>query len=223
MVKAILLDIEGTIAPLSFVKEVMFPYSKKRIKKFLEENRENPKVKKIILEVQKLEGRELSFEETAELFERWIDEDRKVTPLKELQGHIWEEGFKSGELRAPLYEDAYEKIKEWKEKGIPVYIYSSGSVKAQELFFGHSVYGDIRNLFSGFFDTKIGSKKEKSSYEKIAKEIGLSPEEILFISDNPDELKAAKEAGMKVIQSVREGVDPSEEFEKITSFKELKL
>jgi len=223
MVKAILLDIEGTIAPLSFVKEVMFPYSKKRIKKFLEENRENPKVKKIILEVQKLEGRELSFEETAELFERWIDEDRKVTPLKELQGHIWEEGFKSGELRAPLYEDAYEKIKEWKEKGIPVYIYSSGSVKAQELFFGHSVYGDIRNLFSGFFDTKIGSKKEKSSYEKIAKEIGLSPEEILFISDNPDELKAAKEAGMKVIQSVREGVEPSEEFEKITSFKELKL
>ncbi|AAC07754.1 acireductone synthase [Aquifex aeolicus] len=223
MVKAILLDIEGTIAPLSFVKEVMFPYSKKKLREFLEKNWEKPEIKKIVQEVEKIEGRELSLEEAVQLFSRWIDEDRKITPLKELQGHIWEEGFKSGELKAPLYEDAYEKIKEWKEKGIPVYIYSSGSVKAQNLFFGHSVYGDIRNLFSGFFDTKIGSKRERSSYEKIAKEIGLPPHEILFISDNPEELKAAKEAGMKVIQSVREGVEPSGDFEKITSFRELEI
>lgn len=223
MVKAILLDIEGTIAPLSFVKEVMFPYSKKKLKEFLEKNWESPEVRKIIEEVQKIEGRNLSLEKAVEVFSRWIDEDKKITPLKELQGHIWEEGFKSGELKAPIYKDAYEKIKEWKKRGIPVYVYSSGSVKAQNLFFGHSVYGDIRDLFSGFFDTKIGSKKERSSYEKIAEKVGLSPEEILFISDNPEELKAAKEAGMKVIQSVREGVKPSEEFERITSFEELEI
>ncbi len=223
MVKAVLLDIEGTIAPLSFVKEVMFPYSKRKLREFLEENWDKPVIQEIIRDASREVGKELNLEEAVETFSRWIDEDRKITPLKELQGYIWEEGFKSGELRAPLYEDAYKKIKEWNEKGVPVYIYSSGSVKAQELFFSHTEYGNILNLFSGFFDTKIGSKKEKESYLRIAEKIGLNPEEILFVSDNPDELRVARKAGFKVLQSVREDVQPSEEFKKIYSFEEIEL
>ena len=223
MVKAVLLDIEGTIAPLTFVKEVMFPYSKRKLREFLEKNWNKPEIQEIVRDASREVGKELSLEEAVETFSRWIDEDRKITPLKELQGYIWEEGFKSGELRAPLYEDAYKKIREWKERGIPLYIYSSGSVKAQELFFSHTEYGNLLGLFSGFFDTKIGNKKEKESYLRIAQKIGLKPEEILFISDNPEELKAAKEAGFKVLQSVRDGVKPSEEFEKIYSFEEIEL
>ena len=223
MVKAVLLDIEGTIAPLTFVKEVMFPYSKRKLREFLEKNWNKPEIQEIIRDASREVGKELSLEEAVETFSRWIDEDRKITPLKELQGYIWEEGFKSGELRAPLYEDAYKKIREWKERGIPLYIYSSGSVKAQELFFSHTEYGNLLGLLSGFFDTKIGNKKEKESYLRIAQKIGLKPEEILFISDNPEELKAAKEAGFKVLQSVRDGVKPSEEFEKIYSFEEIEL
>lgn len=223
MIKAIVLDIEGTIAPLTFVKEVMFPYSREKLREFLEKNWNNPEIKKIVEEAQKEVARNLSLEEAVKVFEKWIAEDRKITPLKELQGHIWEDGFKSGQLRAPIYEDAYKKIKEWKEKNIPIYIYSSGSVKAQKLFFTYSTYGDITGMFSGFFDTKIGNKKDESSYRKIAQEIGIKPEEILFISDNPDELKAAKSAGFEVIQSVREGVKPSLEFKQIKTFEELEI
>lgn len=223
MIKAILLDIEGTIAPLAFVKEVMFPYSREKLREFLERNWNNPEIKKIIEEARKEVGKNLSLEEAIKVFEKWIEEDKKITPLKELQGHIWEEGFKSGQLKAPIYEDAYKKIKEWKEKNIPIYIYSSGSVKAQKLFFTHSTYGDITGIFSGFFDTRIGNKKDENSYRKISREIGIKSEEMLFISDNPDELKAAKSAGFKVIQSVREGVKSSPEFKHIKTFEELEI
>jgi len=223
MIKALLLDIEGTLAPLSFVKEVLFPYSLERLEDFLKKHSGDPHVREILRETEKLAGKSLSLDEAIGLFKSWIEEDKKITPLKELQGLIWEEGFNSGKLIAPLYEDAYERLKEWKEKGIPMYVYSSGSVKAQKLFFSHTNYGDITDFFSEFFDTRIGSKKEKSSYEKIARKIGLPPSEILFISDNPEELRAASEVGFRVLQSVREGVTPSEEFRKIYSFREIEL
>lgn len=225
MIKAILLDIEGTIAPISFVKEVLFPFSKERMEEFVKENKDKPEIKQIIEEVKKIEGKELSLEEVIETFKRWIDEDRKITPLKDIQGYIWEEGFKTGSLKAPVYEDAYKKMLQWKEKGIPMYIYSSGSVKAQKLFFGHTEYGNILNFFKGHFDTKIGNKKEKESYQKIAEEIGLKPEEILFLSDNPDEIKAAAEAGIKAIRVVRENdAEYIKDFPypQISSFEEIK-
>ncbi|RUM49231.1 MAG: acireductone synthase, partial [Hydrogenothermus sp.] len=125
-----------------------------------------------------------------------------MVPLKDIQGLIWKEGFETGELKAPLYEDAYIKLKEWKEK-YPIYVYSSGSIQAQKLFFSHTNYGNILDWFSGHFDTKIGNKKESESYKKIAKEIGLNPEEILFLSDNPDEITASASAGMRAIRIVR--------------------
>ncbi|NPB06083.1 MAG: acireductone synthase [Aquificae bacterium] len=222
MTKALLLDIEGTLAPLSFVKEVMFPYSRERLGAFLREHWDEPFLKEIVKEAEEISGRELKTPEEAErLFSEWIDRDLKLAPLKELQGHLWEEGFKTGALVAPVYEDACRKLKEWKEKGLKLFVYSSGSVKAQKLFFSHSDCGDLTPLFDGFFDTRVGSKKESSSYEKIARLTGFKPEEILFISDNPEELEAARKAGLKVLQSVREGVTPDGRFSQIRSFEEI--
>ncbi|WP_456401685.1 acireductone synthase [Persephonella sp.] len=224
MIKAILLDIEGNLAPIKFVKEVLFPYSEEKLESFIKENLEKDEIKKIINDIKNIEGRDLTIDEIIKLLKKWIREDKKITPLKELQGYIWEEGFKSGELKAPIYKDAFEKIKEWKEKGIPLYIYSSGSVKAQKLFFSHTVYGNLLDSFKGFFDTKIGSKKDKSSYIKIAEKIGLKPEEILFLSDNPDEIKAAVEAGMKAVKLSRPEDDPYKPdfpYRQVETFKEV--
>ena len=205
MIKVILVDIEGTISPISFVKDIMFPYSKDKLESYLKKNFDREEIKSIISEIERIEGRKLTLEEVIQILKKWIDEDKKLTPLKELQGFIWEKGFKSGELKAPLFKDAYKKLNEWKKKGYKIYIYSSGSVKAQKLFFSHSEYGNILNLFNGHFDTKVGNKKEKNSYLKIAKELGVKPEEILFLSDSLDEVKAGKEAGLNVIKVSREG------------------
>ena len=226
MIKAILVDIEGTISPISFVKEVMFPYSKERLESYLKENFDREEIKSIIKEIENIEGRKLELDEVINILKKWIDEDKKITPLKELQGFIWEYGFKSGELKAPLFEDAYNKLKEWKGKGYKIYIYSSGSVKAQKLFFSHSEYGNILNLFDGHFDTKIGNKKDKNSYIKIANEIGVKPDEILFLSDSLEEVKSAKEAGLNVIKVSREGetdwID-NLDIEQIKDFSDLKI
>ena len=221
MIKAVLTDIEGTTSSISFVKDVLFPYSKKKLREFVKERSEDPDIKRILEEVRKIEPGD-----PVDTLLRWIDEDRKATPLKEIQGLIWEEGYKSGELKGHIYEDAYRKLKEWHGRGIPIYVYSSGSVKAQKLLFGHTRYGDINYLFSGYFDTKIGNKKDPESYRMIARGIGLKPEEILFLSDNPDEIKAAAEAGMKVIRFAREGENEIIEdfpYPQVRSFEEVTL
>ncbi|WP_456384568.1 acireductone synthase [Persephonella sp.] len=226
MVKAFLIDIEGTVAPISFVKDVLFPYSKERMERFVRENRNKPEVQKVIEQVMEIEGRQMSPEEVVETLKRWIDEDRKIAPLKDIQGYIWKEGFESGKIKAPLYEDAYRKMKEWKEKGYRLFIYSSGSVQAQKLFFSHTEKGNILDFFEGHFDTKIGGKKETQSYKKISESIGIPTEEIVFLSDNPDEIKAAAEAGMKVYRLVRPGdAEYIENFQypQIKSFDEVKI
>lgn len=221
MIKAILTDIEGTTSSLSFVKDVLFPYSKEKIRDFVRDHSQDPAVMRILKEVQEIEEGD-----PLETMIRWIEEDKKITPLKELQGLIWEEGYKTGELQGHIYPDAYRKLKEWHEKGMSIYIYSSGSVKAQKLLFGHTQYGDINHLFSGYFDTKIGNKKDPTSYRRIAEEIGLKPAEILFLSDNPEEVLASAEAGMRVVRVVREGEnDPIDNFPhpQVRSFEEITL
>ena len=226
MVKAILIDIEGTVSPITFVKDVLFPYSEEKMEKFIKENKDKPEIKNILQQVQGIEGKDMDIDEIIQILKRWIKEDRKIAPLKDIQGFIWKEGFESGQIKAPLYEDAYRKMKEWKEKGYKLYIYSSGSVQAQKLFFSHTDKGDILDWFSGHFDTKIGNKKESESYRKIAQEIGLKPEEILFLSDNLDEIKAAAQAGMKVYRLVRpQDAEYIENFEypQIKSFDEVQL
>ena len=137
----------------------------------------------------------------------WIQEDRKITPLKDLQGLIWQEGFRKGLFKAPLYQDALDFFLNMKGKGLPIYVYSSGSIQAQRLFFEFSEFGDIRYLFSGFYDTKIGSKKECESYLKIADDIKVSPEHILFLTDIKDECRASEQAGLLTIQVRRETLE----------------
>ncbi len=234
MSKIILLDIEGTISPISFVKNKMFPYSKENIDQFIKNNK-NKKILKLIKEIKKEIVKEikniennnnLSTDYIINFLKEWIDKDRKITPLKELQGYIWEKGFKSWELKAPIYQDAFEKIKEWKYKGIPLYIYSSGSVKAQKLFLSHTTLGNIVNFFEWFFDTKIGSKKDKSSYEEIAKQIWENIKNIIFLSDDIKEIEASNKAWMKVIKVSRpedtEYINNCP-YEQITSFNEINL
>ncbi|MFN3870462.1 MAG: acireductone synthase [Aquificaceae bacterium] len=221
-IKAILLDIEGTTSSLSYVKEVMFPYSKSKLKSFLKENAQKEEIKSLLKRLEEKVGKSLDMEEAAKILEDWIEKDLKEPILKELQGHIWEEGFKSGELMGHIYEDAYEKIKEWKQKGYRLYIYSSGSVKAQKLFFGNTKYGDLTILFDGFFDTSIGNKKDRESYLAIAKSLGIKPEDILFLSDVEEELDSASLAGMKTIRVDRYS-NQNSKHRVIKSFFEVEL
>lgn len=133
----------------------------------------------------------------------WSDRDVKATPLKELQGMIWKDGFESGKIRAPLYDDAVDAMRRYRACGVRLFVYSSGSIAAQELLFGHAVAGDLRPLFEGYFDTTSGPKREPGSYRRIAQAIGLQPERVVFFSDHPLELDAARAAGMQTVQLAR--------------------
>ena len=219
-VKAVVTDIEGTITDINFVKEILFPYSYKKMEDFVNRNWEY--ISNIVKETEGILNKRLGKVEFIKIMKEWIKEDKKITPLKELQGLIWEEGYKKGEINGHIYEDAFEVLKRLKQKNIPVYIYSSGSVKAQKLLFSHTQYGDITYLFSGYFDTKIGSKKERKSYEKIAKSISVAPGYIVFFSDNEEELKASKEAGMKAIKVARD-IPCGGGFPCIRNFQEIEI
>ncbi len=203
-INAIVTDIEGTTSALSFVKEELFPYAYKNLPDYVWDNQDE--LADLLDDVRKQEKNvDLSLEEVIEVLLRYIDEDQKITPLKTLQGMIWEEGYKAGELKGHIYDDAIAGLKRWKDQGVALYIYSSGSIPAQKLLFGNTKHGDLNPLFSGYFDTTTGGKKDSTSYEKIASEIGLPVEEILFLSDSMDEINAASAAGMNVIALNREG------------------
>lgn len=209
MIEAIVTDIEGTTSSLSFVKDVLFPYARKRMDAFVRRHNKEPAVHKLLDEVQAVAGRPLTEAEIIAQLRQWIDEDKKITPLKVLQGMIWEEGYRQGDFTGHVYDDALRNMQRWKEQGIRLYVFSSGSVQAQRLIFGYSDFGDLTPLFSGYFDTQIGSKREAVSYEKIASAIDIEPSRILFLSDIKEELDAARAAGMKTAWLVREGsLDP---------------
>lgn len=135
----------------------------------------------------------------------WIDEDRKITPLKALQGMIWEDGYRRGDFFGHVYADAVRKLREWQAQGIDLYVFSSGSVYAQKLLFAHTEFGNLVPLFSGFFDTRIGAKQESKSYRAIARQLNVPPPTILFLSDTETELDAARLAGFLTCQLVRDG------------------
>jgi len=162
--------------------------------------------------------------ESATEYIYWLmDRDRKSTPLKSLQGKIWQEGYEAGELLSQVYDDVPPALNRWHQQGKQIYIYSSGSVLAQKLLFGHTVAGDLTPLLSGYFDTTIGAKQEAESYRRIAASIQQSPETILFVSDVVAELEAASAAGMQCVLSLRPGnhPQPANAFRSIHSFDEL--
>lgn len=210
MIRAILTDIEGTTSSLSFVKDVLFPYARERIGDFVRAQRDYPAVQAQLAEVRRLAGNSLDETSAIAQLVRWIDEDRKLTPLKALQGMIWEDGYRRGDFMGHIYEDAVRALRHWHSRGLKLYVYSSGSVLAQKLLFAHTAYGDLTSLFAGYFDTNVGGKRETDSYRAIAGKIGLDPDEILFLSDTREELDAAGAAGMPTQWLVREdGLDPT--------------
>jgi enolase-phosphatase E1 len=224
MIKAIITDIEGTTSSLAFVKDVLFPYARANLADYVRSNSGQESVKKIMAATCQEIGTELDTEQVISQLIQWIDEDKKVTPLKSLQGLIWEAGYQQGDFKGHIYPDAVENLKKWKAKGLDLYVYSSGSVQAQKLLFAHTDYGDLTPLFSGYFDTQIGGKKEPQSYSNIAKKIDIPPEHLLFLSDIKDELDAAKTAGYQTVWLVREGgIEAKADHLQVSSFDQISL
>lgn len=202
-VRAVVTDIEGTTTPISFVRDRLFPYARARLKSYVAKHKAEPPVAAALDEARALAGGGTDDELVHELI-AWLDQDRKAGPLKLLQGMIWEEGYRVGVLKAPVYDDAVAALRAWHAAGVKLYVYSSGSVTAQKLLFGHSDHGDLEGLFSGWFDLSTGSKLEAASYRKIVATIGGAASDVLFLSDHPGELDAAMEAGLRAVRLDRE-------------------
>lgn len=209
MIRVILTDIEGTTSSISFVHDVLFPFAAEHLPGFVTENRDEPAVAEQLDAVAATSGVDRQdVEGLVEVLQQWIKEDRKETSLKALQGMVWEQGYQQGELKGHIYPDAADYLQRWHDRGLRLFVYSSGSVKAQKLIFGFTTEGDFTPFFSGYFDTRIGGKKETDSYRNILKELGVEPETVLFLSDVEAELEAAEAAGMKTAWLVREGELP---------------
>jgi enolase-phosphatase E1 len=203
-VRVVVTDIEGTTSSIDFVHQTLFPYARSHLRGFLQAHAGEASVRACLGEVEAIEGRTLSIDEASSILERWIDEDRKLTPLKTLQGLIWAQGYAAGELKGHVYDDTPAALRRWHAQGRKLYVYSSGSVEAQKLIFGHTAHGDLTPLFSGYFDTRVGAKREADSYRAILQQIGHPGREVLFLSDVGEELDAARAAGMQTLQLIRD-------------------
>jgi len=223
MIKAIVTDIEGTTSSLSFVKETLFPYARTHIADYLREHADDRSVTPYIEAVEREIGRSLSLDEVIDQLIRWIDEDKKITPLKAIQGLLWEAGYKNGDFKGHVYTDAREALQRWHAQGIKLYVYSSGSVYAQKLLFGYTEYGDLNPLFDGYFDTKIGAKIDTDSYRKIVAQLGLDAGEILFLSDIKNELDAARAAGMQTTWLVRDAKPEEASHRQVCEFGDIEI
>jgi enolase-phosphatase E1 len=199
MPTTILTDIEGTTSSISFVKDVLFPYARRALPGFVRERGCEPEVRRWLDMVATEHGAMCDDAMIVETLQGWIDEDRKHTALKALQGMLWRDGYLSGELEADMYPDAVAGLRRWHAAGHRLAVYSSGSVAAQKLLFAHTDAGDLTPLFDAFFDTEAGPKREAGSYARIAGELGASAGDIVFLSDVVAELDAAREAGMRTV------------------------
>ncbi|MCK0164709.1 acireductone synthase [Marinobacter sp. S6332] len=222
MIRVILTDIEGTTSSISFVHDVLFPYAAEHLPGFVREHCDKPEVSGQLDSVAKDAGVDRDDTEALiEILQTWIREDRKVTSLKALQGMVWEQGYQKGELQGHIYEDAAQHLQYWHDRGLRLYVYSSGSVKAQKLIFGFTTAGDFTPFFSGYFDTRVGGKKEPEAYRNILNELGVEAETVLFLSDVEAELEAAEAAGMKTAWLIRDGDLPETERVVARNFAEV--
>jgi enolase-phosphatase E1 len=216
-IDAIILDIEGTIGSKDFVKNTLFPYSLNHIDKYLE----NLDDLDLINELKHLTvTKKYEISQISEILKNAIQSDMKLPVLKKIQGIIWENAYKNNIIKSHLYKDAYEKICSWYEK-YPVYIYSSGSVLAQKLYFEYNEYGNLSYLINDYFDTTVGPKKEAGSYEKILSNISKDPINTLFFTDDTEEYQAAEAANISVYLVDREEKDLNFKFRKIVNFHQL--
>jgi len=206
-VLAIVLDIEGTTSSTGFVHRTLYPYSRARFGEYLARHRDRPDVAAQVQAVRDLAGEpDADDARIVERLGRWLDDDRKITPLKAFQGWIWAEGFAAGELTSHFFPDVIPALRRWHQAGHELDVFSSGSIAAQHAWFGSSPEGSLLPLVSHHFDTETaGPKRERSSYELIARELGRAPAEIVFLSDLRAELDAARDAGWRTIGVRREG------------------
>jgi enolase-phosphatase E1 len=223
-VRTILLDIEGTTTPLDFVHHILFPYARSHVKQFLEQqgSSENVRADLTALYQEHLadvraglrppaldyDSPQSDLESMVAYIEWLMARDRKSTALKSLQGKIWEEGYQSGKLLAPVFDDVPGALRRWQEQKRSIVIFSSGSVLAQRLLFAHTSYGDLTPYISEYFDTTIGAKTDAGSYQKIALTLERLPHEIVFVSDTTAELDAAKTTAFQVLLCERIGNHP---------------
>ncbi len=217
--RAILTDIEGTTSSIAFVTEMLFPYSRARLADFVRANREQ--VAAVLDQVRSEAGPSLDAEGCIVQLLAWHDADSKIAPLKTLQGMIWADGYAQDAFTGHVYPDAAAGLRRWRAAGIDLYVYSSGSIAAQKLLFGHSDFGDLTTLFAGYFDTTSGGKREALSYVTIARAIGVALPDILFLSDVAEELAAARAAGLSVMLVARDSVPGSSAFPIAASFDEI--
>lgn len=228
-IRYVLSDIEGTTTSITFVHDVLFPYSREALPDFVRSQWSHDDVQgyaAMVLKTAREENLPLhddDKEAVIAILMKWIAEDRKHPGLKGLQGLVWKDGYQRGAFTAHVYEDVVPNLRSWKKSGLRLGIYSSGSVLAQKLLFGHTHEGDLTPLFSHFFDTAVGGKKEIGSYQAIQKELGLAAREILFLSDIEAELDAAKAAGFVTTQLVRPGTRPSAKHRTATTFHDVTI
>ena len=222
---AIVLDIEGTTTDIAFVKNTLFPYAEARLEAFMAEFATTAEGQAILTQVRAEVGNTgLSQQDCVAQLLTWAQADQKVTPLKAVQGLIWEEGYRDKAYYSHVYEDAAAYIQEWHRREVPLYIYSSGSIAAQKLLFANTIVGDLTPCFSGYFDTTTGPKVETASYEKIAAALAILPEQLLFLSDHPGELAAARQAGWQVCAVQRPGTPNfRNDLPVVSDFSELPL
>jgi enolase-phosphatase E1 len=223
VIRAVVTDIEGTTSSLSFVKEVLFPYARVHMAAFVRDHAQDPRVAPQLDAVRRKAGDPaLPPEAVIDQLIAWIDQDRKITPLKALQGMIWENGYRNGDFLGHIYADAARALRDWHARGLALYVYSSGSVQAQKLLFAHTGFGDLTPLFDGYFDTTVGGKQDSGSYRAIAASIDVAPVDILFLSDRRDELDAAAAAGCRTVWLVRDdSPDPQAAHRQVRDFREI--
>jgi enolase-phosphatase E1 len=238
-ITAYLLDIEGTTTPIDFVYDVLFPYARAHARAYLANHLTSDELRSVIARLREENAEDAQrgldppaiirsgFEPPVDgivAYIHWLmDHDRKTTPLKSIQGNIWDEGYRKGDLRSRVFEDVPRAFERWRQQGKAIYIYSSGSVLAQKLLFAHTEAGDLTTFISGFFDTNIGPKRSIESYTRIASDLEQQPREIVFVSDVTAELDAAAAAGFESLLCVRPGnpSQPASAHEAIQSFDQI--
>ena len=226
MVDVVVCDIEGTTTPIDFVHRILFPYAAKELPAYIRANLTSDPVQTGLAMVRQTvreeDARDLDDEQCIEQLLTWIESDRKHPGLKLLQGKVWAFGYQAGAFTSELYPDVLPQLKKWRQAGKKVGIYSSGSVEAQKLLFGHTSDGDVNDLLDFYFDTAVGGKKEADSYSKITQELRVpDPGIICFLSDVVAELDAAAAAGMQTFQVVRPGTDAGMVHPTVARFDQL--
>ncbi|AOR64213.1 acireductone synthase [Pectobacterium wasabiae] len=224
MITAIVTDIEGTTSDIRFVHSVLFPYARERLADTVRQFGSDPEIAQALNALRQELGQPDADSDTLiTALNQFMDEDRKSTALKQLQGIIWRAGYRNGDFQGHLYPEVAEQLAAWQQQGLRLYVYSSGSVEAQQLLFGYSNAGDLRPLFSDYFDTRVGAKRETDSYRTIAQAIGLPTEQLLFLSDIRQELDAAQEAGWHTCQLIRDDADNVSRHRQVARFDQIDL